>query len=141
MIADLDSRIAKLGAFLDDLEYRKALAELRAIWVAGNEYLTVAAPWTHFKTDKVKAAIGVRMGLNLVRLFAALSSPVVPGLAKAAAGAFGDVPDVIAWPDQPMADYLKHLKPGSQVTPPAVLVTKITDEQVEAWKTEFGGAE
>lgn len=141
LIADLDSRIAKLGAFLDDLEYRKALAELRAIWVAGNEYLTVAAPWTHFKTDKVKAAIGVRMGLNLVRLFAALSSPVVPGLAKAAAGAFGDVPDVIAWPDQPMADYLNHLKPGSDVTPPAVLVTKITDEQVEVWKAEFGGAE
>lgn len=140
LAVDLDSRIAKMTAYFEDLEYRKGLAELRAIWVAGNEYLTVAAPWTHFKTDKAQAAVGVRMGLNLVRLFAALSSPVIPTLARAAAGAFGDG-DAIAWPDRPMAEYLNGLEPGAAVTPPAVLVNKITDEQVAEWVARFGGEE
>ena len=50
------------------------MAELRAIWVAGNEYMTRAAPWTHIKTDRDKAAVGVRMGLNLIH-----SSRIWPG--------------------------------------------------------------
>jgi methionyl-tRNA synthetase len=141
LAADLDSRIAKYAAFLDDIEYRKAMAELRAIWVAGNEYLTVAAPWTHFKTDPAKAAAGVRMGLNLVRLFAALSAPVIPNIAKAAWEAFAPAPDIIPWPDRPMADYLDGLAVGASVTPPPVLVAKIADEQVTEWKARFGGEE
>ena len=139
LMADLDSRIARYTAFLDDIEYRKALAELRAIWVAGNEYLTKAAPWTHVKTDRAAAAVGVRMGLNLVRLFAALSSPVIPTLAKAAWSAFGAAPDVLPWPDRPMAEYLDGLAHGAAVTPPPVLVTKISDDQIAAWKARFGG--
>jgi methionyl-tRNA synthetase len=139
--ADLDSRIAKYAAYMNDIEYRKALTELRAIWVAGNEYLTKAAPWTHFKTDTTKAAVGVRMGLNLVRLFACLSAPVIPTIAKAAYEAFAPAPETLPWPDRPMADYLDGLEAGAAVTPPAVLVAKITDEFVEAWKARFGGAE
>ena len=61
LIADLDRRIAQYAQFMETAEFRKALGELRAIWVAGNEYLTKAAPWTHIKTDRAKAAVGVRM--------------------------------------------------------------------------------
>ena len=35
---------------------RRAAAELRAIWVAGNEYLQRAEPWAVFKTDPERAA-------------------------------------------------------------------------------------
>ena len=69
LIAELDRRVGQYTEYLEQIEYRKALGELRAIWVAGNEYLTRAAPWTHVKTDRAKAAVGVRMGLNLVHLF------------------------------------------------------------------------
>ena len=58
------------------MEYRKAAAELRAIWVAGNEYLQLAAPWTAFKTDRDAAAVGVRTALNLCALFAILGAAV-----------------------------------------------------------------
>ena len=47
---------------MEAIEVRKAAAELRAIWVAGNEYLQAAAPWTVFKTDPEQAAALVRMG-------------------------------------------------------------------------------
>ena len=71
LIAELDRRIAQYTEYLEEAEFRKAMGELRAIWVAGNEYMTRAAPWTHIKTDRDKAAVGVRMGLNLVH-----SSPI-----------------------------------------------------------------
>src|SRR4029077_8958155 len=78
LIAELDKRVADYTGLLDAIDFRKALGELRAIFVAGNEYLTRAAPWTHIKTDRAKAAVGVRMGLNLVHLFAHLAWPVMP---------------------------------------------------------------
>ena len=41
LIAELDRRVAQYAEYLEQIEFRKALAELRAIWVAGNEYLTL----------------------------------------------------------------------------------------------------
>ena len=64
------------------MEFRKAAAETRAIWATGNEYLTVAAPWSQYKTDIDQAAIGVRIGLNLVALFGILAQPTVPDAAE-----------------------------------------------------------
>jgi methionyl-tRNA synthetase len=139
LIAELDKRVTQYAAYLEDIEYRKALAELRAIWVAGNEYLTKAAPWTHVKTDRVKAAVGVRMGLNLVHLFGHLSWPVIPTAAKKIHEAIQPAPAIIPWPDKPMAKFLDQLEPGQAISPPDVLFAKITDEQLAEWKTRFGG--
>jgi len=139
LIADLDKRVAQYAAYLEDIEYRKALAELRAIWVVGNEYLTKAAPWTHVKNDRVKAAVGVRMGLNLVHLFGHLSWPVVPAAATAVHNAIQPAPAIIPWPDRPMAEFLDQLEAGQSIAPPDVLFAKITDEQLAEWKTRFGG--
>jgi methionyl-tRNA synthetase len=63
------------------MEFRKAAQALRAVWVLGNEYLQVAAPWTAFKTDvRFRSAVSVSTGLNLVALFARLAAPVMPVL-------------------------------------------------------------
>ncbi len=37
---------------MEAMEVRKAAAELRGIWVVGNEYLQAAAPWSAIKTDR-----------------------------------------------------------------------------------------
>jgi methionyl-tRNA synthetase len=141
LIADLDRRVAQYADYMDRAELRKAMAELRAIWVAGNEYLTRAAPWTHIKTDHEKAAVGVRMGLNLVHLFAHLAWPVMPELARRIHLTIQPVGGggVIGWPG-PMAEALDDLAPGQPITPPDVLIAKIADEQVEELKQRFGGA-
>src|SRR5262249_16852759 len=65
LFAEVDQRLAALTQFHEQMEFRKAAAETRALWVAGNEYLQAAAPWTAIKTDQAAAAIGVRTGLNL----------------------------------------------------------------------------
>ncbi len=121
------------------------MAELRAIFVAGNEYLTRAAPWTAIKTDRAKAAAGVRMGLNLVHLFGHLAWPVVPTSARkiheAIQEAIQPAPEIIPWPDEPMAEFLGDLDYDMPVRAPDVLFAKITDEQVAEWKARFGGAD
>ncbi|HTO42017.1 MAG TPA: methionine--tRNA ligase [Rhizomicrobium sp.] len=139
LITELDGRLKAYTDYLEAIDYRKALGELRAIWVAGNEYLTRAAPWTAIKTAPDRAAAGVRMGLNLVRLFAHLASPVIPQTAKKIYEALSPAPDMLEWPTEPMAKFLDALTPGQPIHVPDVLFAKITDEQIAEWKTRFGG--
>jgi methionyl-tRNA synthetase len=139
LVRELDGRIKAYTEHLEATEFRKALGELRAIWVAGNEYLTRAAPWTAIKTDMPKAAAGVRMGLNLVHLFGHLSWPVIPGAGRTIHEAIQPAPAIIPWPDEPMAVFLDQLEAGQVIHPPEVLFAKITDEQIAAWKERFGG--
>jgi methionyl-tRNA synthetase len=140
LCAELDKRIAAYTDFLEGLEFRKALGELRAIWVAANEYITRAAPWTHFKTDPTRAAVGIRMGLNLVHLFGHLAWPVMPTAARAIHQAIQDAPAIIPWPSEPMAQFLDQLDAGQPIHPPEVLFAKVTDEQVAEWRARFSGA-
>jgi methionyl-tRNA synthetase len=120
------------------MEFRKAAAELRAIWVAGNEYLQVAAPWTALKTDRDAAAVGVRTGLNAAALFAILAQPFIPDAAKTVLDALG-VPEANRnWPDPSDHGVWDALPRGHAFTPPDVLFKKIEDEQVAAWVERFG---
>ena len=136
LIADLTAKIAAYQQFMEEKEVRKAAQELRAIWVAGNEYLQAAAPWSTFKTDPEQAAAQVRLGLNLIRLYAVLSSPFIPDASATMLAAMqtenGDWPD-----DVPAA--LTALAPGHAFTVPDVLFGKITDEQREDWQQRFAG--
>ena len=52
-------------------------------------------------------------------------------------GVNGEV--IIPWPSEGMAQELDDLVPGQPITPPEVLVTKISDEQIEELKLRFGG--
>ena len=118
LIAELETRIKTYRDFLEAMEFRKALGELRAIWVAGNEYLTRAAPWTAIKTDRDRAAVGVRMGLNLAHLFAHLAWPVIPASAKKIHDSFGETPAVLPWPEGTMRELLDQFEPGQEIPVP-----------------------
>ena len=143
LIADLQQRVEQYTAYLENAEFRKALGELRAIWVAGNEYLTRAAPWTQIKTDRDKAAVGVRMGLNLVHVFAHLVWPVMPEMAKKIHEAIQPIAyenGAISWVGMNMAEELDKLEAGQMINPPDVLFAKIDEERVAELKAQFSGA-
>jgi methionyl-tRNA synthetase len=104
--------------------------------------MTKAAPWTHIKMDRDRAAAGVRMGLNLIHQFAHLVWPVMPSFARTIHECIQPVGyrgGVIPFPDAPMAQLLDDLAPGQPIKAPEVLVAKITDEQVAELKARFGG--
>ena len=107
--------------------------------MAGNEYLQVAAPWTAFKTDKARAAVGVRTGLNLVALFAIVAQPFIPDAAGVVLDALGVPAERRAWPKAEDAGLLDALPRGLAITPPDVLFKKIEDVDVAAWTERFGG--
>jgi methionyl-tRNA synthetase len=138
LMKELDERIPRYAQSLEVMEFRKAFSELRAIWVVGNEYLQIAAPWTTIKDNKGKAAASVRCALNLIVLFAALSKPVIPFTADKMFAIFDLEFDAAgAWPKD-AAGALSRLKGGEAFATPDVLFQKIEDEQVEEWRERFG---
>ena len=140
LLASVQEKIASLTENLEALEYRKAAQDLRALWVAGNEYLQVAAPWTAIKTDRDRAAVVVRTAINLVALYARLSSPFIPFSAAIIAEAVGEA-GVTAWPLASDAGLLDSLPRGRTVRAPEVLFKKIEDDQVAEWTKQFDGVE
>ena len=136
LIAELETRVRAYEAHMEAMEVRKAAAELRAIWVAGNEYLQSAAPWSVFKEDAPRAAAMVRLGLNLVRLYAVLSEPFIPDASAAMLAAMGT--EDRSWPGD-IAQALTALPPGHAFTTPDVLFKKIADEEREDWAKRFAG--
>jgi methionyl-tRNA synthetase len=144
LIEELQRRVKTYAEHFAAIEFRKAAAELRAIWVAGNEYLTRAAPWTAIKTDRDRAAAAVRLGLNLVHTFSHLAWPIIPAAARAIHETIQPVAGnaaVIPWPEAPMAEELDQLEAGQPIRAADVLFPKITDEQIAGWTARFGGPE
>ncbi|SDW50313.1 methionyl-tRNA synthetase [Ruegeria halocynthiae] len=136
LIAELTRRIRAYEGFMETMEVRKSAQELRAIWVAGNEYLQTAAPWSTFKEDPAQAAAQVRMGLNLIRLYAVLSAPFIPDTSAKMLSAMNTLDT--SWPDDVDAA-LRALPAGHDFAVPDVLFAKVTDEQSEDWQNRFSG--
>ena len=136
LIADLTTRIRAYEGFMDAMEVRKSAAELRSIWVLGNEYLQSEAPWSVFKEDPDKAAAQIRLALNLIRVYAVLSAPFVPEASAKMLSGMNTLDT--SWPTD-VETALSALPAGHAFTVPEVLFAKITDEQREDWAERFSG--
>jgi methionyl-tRNA synthetase len=125
------------------MEFRKAAATTRVIWSIGNEYLQDAAPWSAMKSDPDDAAVSVRTGLKLCRLFALIALPFIPDSAETILQALKVEASSLRWPsaqDAARADWLDCIPRGASIAPPPLLFRKIEDADVAAWVAQFGGA-
>ncbi|MEM9394262.1 MAG: methionine--tRNA ligase [Pseudomonadota bacterium] len=136
LIADLQARLETYQAHMDAIDIRKAAAELRAIWVAGNEYLQAAAPWAVLKSDPDRAAAIIRLALNLIPVYAVLSEPFIPEAAGKMLRALDA--DGSTWPEN-MKATLTTLAPGHGFTVPDNLFSKIEDSDRQDWQARFAG--
>lgn len=136
LIADLQTRLGAYQAAMDAIEVRKAAAELRAMWAAGNEYLQTAAPWSMLKVDPDKAAAQIRLALNLIRIYAVISEPFIPTASATLLSAMKTMD--MDWPDD-MNAAARALPAGHLFTVPENLFAKISDEQREEWVEKFAG--
>ncbi len=137
LIAELSTRIQVYQKHMEAMDIRKASAELRAVWVAGNEYLQAAAPWAAFKDDPARAAAQIRLSLNLIRLYAVLSAPFIPDASAALMAALKTSDD--SWPDD-IETALQSLRAGHAFVVPDNLFRKITDDERDDWQARFAGA-
>ncbi len=134
--AEIAKRLKAYETHMEAIEIRKATAELRAIWVAGNEYLQAAAPWSVYKTDPDAAAAMVRFALNLIRLYAVLSAPFIPDATERMLASM-NVTDA-GWPDD-LDAALNVLPAGHAFEVPEVLFAKITDDRRVELEEQFAG--
>ena len=136
LIARLQTGLETYQTHMTNMDVRKAASELRALWVAGNEYLQDTAPWSAFKTDPDRAAAIIRLSLNLIRVYAVLAAPFIPTAAASMLKDLGDAPD--NWPVT-MSEALEMLPAGHAFQVPEVLFAKISDDNREAWAERFSG--
>ena len=140
LYSDLSEVLTEATEAFESMEMRKAAQAVRRLWVLGNEYLQEAAPWTAFKTDTDRAAVIVRHGLNMVRLYAILAQPFIPSTAEKIAACVG-VTLPLDWPSTDARLELNQLASGQKIASGEVLFKKIEDEQLTEWAERFGGAE
>jgi methionyl-tRNA synthetase len=134
---ELATRIVAYTDLMSEKQFRKATAELRAIWATGNAYWEQSEPWKQAKLDPERTAVILRTGVNLVRLFSLLAAPIIPETTERVLAAVApDAPK--QWPDD-AASALAALEPGATFDVPDVLFRKITDDDVAEWTTRFGG--
>ena len=131
--------LAEYQGHLDTLQFRKAAQALRALWSAGNSYLEEKAPWLEVKADPEGAALTLRTAMNLIHLYAVVSEPFIPASSKAMRSAFALADDDRSWVTADEAEALAFVPAGTPFTVPPVLFAKITDEDLEAYRTRFGG--
>ena len=133
LYASLDLLIAQYTKYMDNLELRKAMSTLREIWVSGNNYLARTEPWKVAKTDLDYAGTILSTALNLIRLYANLSAPIIPQTARQMLDLF-EVNEQIEFPIGKMVSYLTGLKSGTPFKLSQPLFQKIMPDRVAELK-------
>ncbi|MDG2374067.1 MAG: methionine--tRNA ligase [Paracoccaceae bacterium] len=136
LISNLNKRLKTYESYLDGIEIRKSASELRAIWALGNEYLQIVGPWSCFKEDPIKAAMQIRLALNLIRIYAVISAPFIPDTADAILKSL-KISDK-TWPTD-LTKAVTKLAPGNPFVTPENLFNKISDEDRDLWALKFSG--
>lgn len=132
----LDGLVADYYKHMDSLEFRKAMATLREIWVSGNNYIAKTEPWKVAKENLDYAGTILATALNLIRLFAHLSAPIMPDTAKKMLAILNEPAD-FAIPANKMSTYLTQVESGRSFNPSEPLFAKILPERTTELKLKY----
>ncbi|MBR4106872.1 MAG: methionine--tRNA ligase [Alphaproteobacteria bacterium] len=138
LIATLQTRINNYIKFMEQMEFRKALAELRAVWVEGNNYITVAEPWTVIKEDEQRAKVILRTCINLIRIFAIISAPIMPETSAKMLSKF-NLP-LANLCNFDVAKEINFLQGGEAFEVGDMLFERIAPEKIEEMKNKYGSS-
>ncbi len=138
LISVLQSRVNDYIKYMETMEFRKALGELRAIWVEGNNYISVTEPWTVIKTDEQRAKVILRNCINLIRLFAILSAPIMPTVAQSMLDRLGQ--QAVGLKNLDVAKEMTALKGGEKFEVGDMLFERIIPEKLEELKAKYGSS-
>lgn len=140
MIATIQTRVDDYFKYMNELEFRKAVAELRAIWVEGNNYITKTEPWTIIKEDSTRAATILRLCLNLVRIYAILSAPLLPNTAQKIMAKFGlNEQDMPTLKNFSIKEQIHALPSGHPFVAGEALFERIAPEKITELQQKYGG--
>ncbi|MBP5215542.1 MAG: methionine--tRNA ligase [Alphaproteobacteria bacterium] len=140
LINTLKTRVADYFKYMDEMEFRKATNELRAIWVEGNNYISSTEPWMVIKEDQKRAETILRICLNLVRIYAVLSAPIMPQTAEKMLSKFNlQMKDMPSLKGFDVAKEINALPVGTAFEAGEALFERITPEQMQELQQKYGG--
>ena len=131
---EVTAKLASIRYQHEQLDFRRAAGETRALWALANAFLQRAAPWA---VNGDRGAVITRVTLNLVRLCAIAAHSIVPSLSSVVLGAFDDHDTIPHWPRHPIAEILDG-GGGDAVKPIGRLVEKLRDTDALRLKRRFG---
>ncbi len=139
LIETLQTRVNDYFKYMNEMEFRKAVAELRAIWVEGNNYITKTEPWTVIKEDQKRAETILKVCLNLIRIMAILSAPIMPETAEKMLAKFSlsasDMPTLKGFD---VKKEITALEAGKAFEVGDALFERITPEKIDELKQKYG---
>jgi methionyl-tRNA synthetase len=139
LIETLQARVNDYFKYMNEMEFRKAVAELRAIWVEGNNYITKTEPWTVIKEDQKRAETILKVCLNLIRIMAILSAPIMPDTAEKMLAKFSlSASDMPTLKDFDIKKEITALEAGKEFEVGDALFERITPEKIDELKQKYG---
>jgi methionyl-tRNA synthetase len=161
LIAVIENGFATVGAELEAVHLRAALAEAMKLATAVNQYLDQNAPWTAIKTDREAASKTIYTALRAIDSLKVLFAPFLPFTSERLHGFFGyETPlfgqqyteqvtdslgthNVLRYRDVSQTSrptYWKpsELKPGKQLNQPGPLFKKLEDSVAEEERARLG---
>ena len=138
LIATIQEKVDNYIKYMELMEFRKAMAELRAIWVEGNNYISVTEPWTVIKTDEQRAKVILRNCINLIRIFAILSAPIMPDVAQKMLDKLGQ--KITSLKDFDVKTEMNVLKGGEAFEIGEMLFERISDDRLNELKERYGSS-
>src|SRR5262245_55089325 len=135
---EVDGRITAIRAAHERLEFRRAAAETRALWVTANRYVQDQAPWAAVKSDRRQAAVATRTALNLLRICASVAWSIIPELTNSVLAALGETDASPAWPQGSAIVSLDGRK-GLSVAKIDPLVAKLAQAEISELERRFDG--
>ena len=137
LIVNLSRKLESYSTHMKNIEIRKATSELRSIWALGNEYLQIAAPWSHFNKNPDRAGCIVRFSFNLIALYSNISRPFIPDTSEKIDLAL-QLSNNISWPVS-LTDYLNSIQKDHKFSVPDNLFEKLSDQTISEFKQTFSG--
>ena len=139
LLSNLKTHIDLYFKYMTALEFRKALNELRAVWVEGNNYITVTEPWTVVKENPQRAGAILNTCINLIRVFALLTFPVMPHTSEKMLALF----NLTINPNADLKDFdlqkeMAYFKGGEPFEIGEALFERISPERIAELKTKYG---
>ena len=131
------ARLSALTVAHEGMEYRRAAAETRAIWVLGNQFLQERAPWIQIKVDKKRAATDAATAAMLLRLSATVALPIIPETATTILRSLGLNTADLHWPNISKSANDVVLPARTVIQVPEILFQKIDDDTIVGWKEQF----
>lgn len=129
----INDGLRELTDALDACEFRRAIAAIRSLWSAGNEFLAALAPWTLVKNGEMDFAGAVlNECFQLIDLYTRISMPFIPDAAEKMQGVFDDAHD-ITWPTK----YERRVANGAGFKIPENLFTRIDDDAAAAMVAKY----